>query len=1590
MPFSVTFAKAVTVDGTPSLLLDIGGQLVQASYVWGSGSNTLFFSYVVQGGENDADGVSLLAGLSLNGGSLRDLAGNDASLSLPVPPVLAGVLVDTTAPVIINGTVPPPGTYVAGQALDFTLSFSEAVLVDSSGGTPVLELTIGNLPRGAAYLGGSGSTELTFRYVVQPADLDADGIGIGGLSLQGGTLRDAAGNQADIVLPPLPGTGAVRVDAVPPIATTLEGPAIGTYRTGQTLTFTLAFSEPVSVTGHPALLIDLGGVPRSAALTGSSNPANLVFTYAIQPGDADSDGITVLGVDLGNGAIRDLAGNAYAGGPAGIVSDTSLVRVDGVAPVVTAVSVPNAGAYRAGTALDFTITFSEAISLDTGGGMPSLALTLGNSQVLASYQGGSGAQGLVFRYIVQPGDTDGDGITLGGLSLNGATLRDLAGNDASLSLANLGDTSGVLVDTTPPALTAPGWSAGLYGTGQAVAITLGFDAPVFVQGGTPLLLVTLDGGGTALAEYVSGSGTGALLFHYIPAPGDTAADGIGVSFGPTGLNGATLRDAAGNDLASGGNFTLAGIVIDTTPPAATGITSPNAAGWYRAGDTLVFDVAFGEAVALSGPGQAVLPVEIGGVPVQALLSGQPDAQTLRFSLTLPGGLQDADGIRLAGGPQLNGLSLRDAAGNDALLALAATDFAGLRVDSIAPAVTDIIPPPAGTYVAGATLDFTLVFAETVTVAGAPALTLQIGGATRSLDYVSGSGSSQLVFRYTVQPGDFDQGAGVALLPALSGAAGVVDVAGNAAIGGLPFIDGSPIRVDALPPAVLAVQPVGTPAANAATVDFSITFSEPVAGLTASDLLLLAPGLPDAVIAGISGGGASYLVQVLAGTGTGSLSLGIRAGVADLAGNTLPADHPPTATVLLDTRPPVLTAVTLPANGTYGIGSSLSFTLTYSEAVQLSGTPVLQLDLGGTLVEAALAGGNGTDTLVFTWTVQEGSTAGSIPLLVDLSGTVVTDLAGNTQGLPVATPPDTSGILVDAVRPALPGLALATDSGSAGDGLTNTPRPGLSGTSSGATALQLWRDGVLLDILIPDGSGRWQFTEGSDLADGSYSYTLQAVDAAGNTSAIASLAVTVDTTLPPAPVLATLPGEAMPGGGRLSASGAVTLAGTAEANSLVTVLDGATLLGTAQADAAGGWSLAVALADGPHSLTARATDAAGNAGPPMAALALVVDTTPPALSLAAPLALAENEPAGTLAGQAVAVDAQGVTFSLEGPPETLARFAIEAETGRIRSLQPLDHEATASYALTILATDAAGNVTRLSTSVAVRDVNEAPTARPGLELQADNTGALRLDPRDAAGARDPDGDGLAVSVTVAPAHGTLVVQADGTLLYQAEFNYSGADSFTYRLSDAGGLFTEIRVTVAVPFTGSTPTPSASALPETATARPLPGGNGADRRGPAPPDPMGQGGTPSLTESIQTARGPAGPGTSSNPFFQTLLNAGTGQLRANLAQQGGLGTLPAERSAEETLGGAPAPRPLGPPGGSEAPQGTAPAGEAAPAAAGGQAGLTPALPEAAAPEATAWTGWQEEISLAAGRFERERDALLAALRSLAGLPPAPPPA
>jgi hypothetical protein len=74
---------------------------------------------------------------------------------------------------------------------------------------------------------------------------------------------------------------------------------------------------------------------------------------------------------------------------------------------------------------------------------------------------------------------------------------------------------------------------------------------------------------------------------------------------------------------------------------------------------------------------------------------------------------------------------------------------------------------------------------------------------------------------------------------------------------------------------------------------------------------------------------------------------------------------------------------------------------------------------------------------------------------------------------------------------------------------------------------------------------------------------------------------------------------------------LTLTGSAEANATVKVYDGATLLGSATANGAGAWSFTTgALTNGGHSLTATATDVAGNTSAASSALSVTIDASAP--------------------------------------------------------------------------------------------------------------------------------------------------------------------------------------------------------------------------------------------------------------------------------------------------------------------------------------------------------------------------------------------
>jgi hypothetical protein len=86
------FPEAVNVTGTPQIALNVGGHIVNATYISGSGTTSLLFRYTVVAGDVDLDGITSSSPINLNGGTITDAAGNNALLTF-TPPNTTGVIV---------------------------------------------------------------------------------------------------------------------------------------------------------------------------------------------------------------------------------------------------------------------------------------------------------------------------------------------------------------------------------------------------------------------------------------------------------------------------------------------------------------------------------------------------------------------------------------------------------------------------------------------------------------------------------------------------------------------------------------------------------------------------------------------------------------------------------------------------------------------------------------------------------------------------------------------------------------------------------------------------------------------------------------------------------------------------------------------------------------------------------------------------------------------------------------------------------------------------------------------------------------------------------------------------------------------------------------------------------------------------------------------------------------------------------------------------------------------------------------------------------------------------------------------------------
>lgn len=104
-------------------------------------------------------------------------------------------------------------------------------------------------------------------------------------------------------------------------------------------------------------------------------------------------------------------------------------------------------------------------------------------------------------------------------------------------------------------------------------------------------------------------------------------------------------------------------------------------------------------------------------------------------------------------------------------------------------------------------------------------------------------------------------------------------------------------------------------------------------------------------------------------------------------------------------------------------------------------------------------------------------------------------------------------------------------------------------------------------------------------------------------------------------------------------------------------------------------------------------------------------------------------------------------------------------------------------------------------VTVAAVNDAPVAKADSVTTTKNTAQVI---HVLANDKDVDGNALTVIVATQPSHGTATVGADKRITYKPAANYTGADSFTYLITD-GSLTATAKVSVTVK-AASTPSDS----------------------------------------------------------------------------------------------------------------------------------------------------------------------------------------
>lgn len=159
LPFTVNLSKAVNVTGTPRIAIDVGGVTRYATYTSGTGTSALTFTYEAVVGDVDLDGITIIQDvptstylLDLNGGTVKDLSGNNLSPLTFTPPATSNIKVNypslsmdfTSGRYTLNANVYNDLTSFLSAAGGTLTRASTGTYFDSSG---ILQTAATNTPR---------------------------------------------------------------------------------------------------------------------------------------------------------------------------------------------------------------------------------------------------------------------------------------------------------------------------------------------------------------------------------------------------------------------------------------------------------------------------------------------------------------------------------------------------------------------------------------------------------------------------------------------------------------------------------------------------------------------------------------------------------------------------------------------------------------------------------------------------------------------------------------------------------------------------------------------------------------------------------------------------------------------------------------------------------------------------------------------------------------------------------------------------------------------------------------------------------------------------------------------------------------------------------------------------------------------------------------------------------------------------------------------------------------------------------------------------------------------------------------------------